>query len=170
MENKKFEANTIAKAAETATAAAAASAASATAAQEVQKESKLQKLISSATAKLATKKVFTKTLSKRIGSATLSWVKAFPGHLSRGLLRGLIIAIVLNILANYFWTDLPDTIPTIYGFFNGFLTVGEFLYKSALGGIASIFNGTFFEFGDAMMVELGEMWQSFCTWISSIGF
>ena len=170
MENKKFEANTIAKAAEAATAAAAASAASATAAQEVQKESKIHKLMSSATAKLATKKIFTKTLTKSIGSAILEWFELLPGRLSRGLLRGLIIAFVLNIIAHYCWPELPETIPTIYGFFNGFLTVGEFLYKAALGGIASIFNGTFFEFGDTMMVELGEMWSSFCTWISSIGF
>ena len=169
MENQKFEANTIAKAAEAATAAAAASAASASA-KEVQKESKIHKLMSSATAKLATQKIFTKTLTKSIGSAILEWFELLPGRLSRGLLRGLIIAFILNIIAHYCWTDLPETIPTIYGFFNGFLTVGEFLYKSALGGIASIFNGTFFEFGDAMMVEIGEMWSSFCTWISSIGF
>lgn len=169
MENQKFKADTIAKAVSAATAAAAASAASATA-QETQKDNTIHKIMSTATAKLAPMKVFTKTLLKRIGTAFLDWLELLPGRLSRGILRGLIIAIVLNIITSYFWPELPETIPTIYEFFNGFLTVGEFLYKSALGGIAALFNGTFFEFSDAMMAEIGEMWNAFCTWISTIGF
>ena len=170
MENQKFKADTIAKLAESATAAAAASAASASAAQAPQKDNTIHKFMNAATAKLATLKVFSKNLLKRIGIAILDWLELLPGRLFRGFTRGLIIAIILNILAHFFWTDLPVTIPTIYEFFNGFLTVGEFIYKSALGGIAAIFNGNYLEFADSMMVEIGEMLEAFCAWISSIGF
>lgn len=126
--------------------------------------------LSNAKTKLASHAVEAKATLKKIGTAVLAWTDKLPGRLSRGLLRALIIAIVLNVIARFFWPELPETIPTIYGFFNGFLTVGEFLYKTALGGIASIFNGTFFEFSNTMMAEIGEMWSAFCTWISAITF
>ena len=141
--------------------------------QETQKDKKpnrIHKIMSTAKAKLASQKVITKENMKKIGTAILDWLEELPRRLSHGILRGLIIAIILNVITSYFWPELPETIPTIYEFFNGFLTVGEFLYKTALGGIAAIFNGTFFEFGDTVMVEIGEMWNAFCTWISTIGF
>lgn len=141
--------------------------------QKTQKDttaSPIRKTLLNAKAKLASQTVFTKDNFKKIGTAVLDWLEKLPDRLGRGILRGLIIAIVLNVITRFFWPELPETIPTIYEFFNGFLTVGEFLYKTALGGIAAIFNGTFVEFGDAMMVEIGEMWSAFCTWISSIGF
>ena len=88
----------------------------------------------------------------------------------KSLLFGIIVAIILNVIAKYFWPELPTKIPTVYGFFNGFLTVTEFFYKTALGGIAAIFNGTFGEFSNGVGMEIKEMWNAFCTWMSSIHF
>lgn len=140
--------------------------------QETKKDNNgpIRKILHAAHAKLASQKVITKDKLKKMGSAILEWLDRLPGRLSRGIIRGIIIAIVLNVITRYFWPELPETIPTIYEFFSGFLTVGEFLYKTALGGIASLFNGTFFEFCDTVTVELGDMWIAFCNWISSIGF
>lgn len=121
-------------------------------------------------AKMTTLKTNLKGKLEKIRPAVLEWLDSLPNRLSRGILRGLVIAIVLNVITRYFWPELPETIPTIYEFFNGFLVVSEFLYKTALGGIASIFNGTFFEFSNTVMVEIGEMWSTFCTWISAISF
>ncbi len=140
--------------------------------QETQKDKKnILNPLHAAKAKLASQNVITKANIKKMATTILDWiVDELPAHLSRGIIRGIIIAIVLNVITRFFWPELPETIPTIYEFFNGFLTVGEFLIKTAFGGIASLFNGTFFEFTDTFMVELGEMWTTFCTWISSIGF
>lgn len=88
----------------------------------------------------------------------------------KSLLFGIVVAIILNVITKHFWPELPTKIPTVYGFFNGFLTLAEFVYKTALGGIASIFNGTFSEFSLGVGAEIKEMWNAFCTWMSSIKF
>lgn len=107
---------------------------------------------------------------KTFRTAFLAWLDNLPEALGRGCLRGFVIGILLNVIASYFWPELPETIPTIYGFFNGFVELTEFLYKVALGGIAALFNGTFIEFGDTVMVEISELWNAFTTWISAISF
>ncbi len=88
----------------------------------------------------------------------------------KSILFGIVVAIILNVITKHFWPELPTKIPTVYGFFNGFLTLTEFFYKTALGGIAAIFNGTFSEFSLGVGAEIKEMWNAFCTWMSSIKF
>ena len=121
-------------------------------------------------AKMAFTNVANSKFVKNASTAILNWIDELPNALGRGCLRGLIIGIALNIIASYFWPELPETIPTIYEFFNGFVTFTEFMYKAALGGIAALFSGNFMEFGNTMMVELGELWNAFTAWISAISF
>ena len=99
-----------------------------------------------------------------------TWFDKKLNALSKSLLFGIVVAIILNVITNRFWPELPTKIPTVYGFFNGFLTLAEFVYKTALGGIAAIFNGTLSEFSLGVSNEIKEMWNAFCTWMSSIKF
>ncbi len=94
------------------------------------------------------------------------WIK----RLARGIVTGFIIGLALNVIDNYFWPDLSETIPTIFGFFNGFVTFTEFIYKVAFGVIASIFNGNFIEFNKSVWTEFGEMLRALWNWMSSISF
>lgn len=99
-----------------------------------------------------------------------NWFNRKLDALCKSLLFGIVVAIILNVIAKYFWPELPTKIPTVYSFFNGFLTVAEFIYKTALGGIAAIFKGTFGEFSNGVNTEVKEMWNAFCAWMSSIRF
>lgn len=94
------------------------------------------------------------------------WIK----RLARGIVTGFIIGLALNIIDNYFWPDLSETIPTIFGFFNGFVTLTEWAYKVTFGGFASIFNGNFIEFNQSAEVEFIEMFKALWNWMSSIRF
>lgn len=123
-----------------------------------------------ARAKMASQKLSENEKLKSVTTAINTWLDTLPGLIAHCLTRCIITAIVLNVIAAYFWPELPETIPTVYEFFNGFLTFSEWVYKAALGGIASLFNGTFFEFGKSMMAELADMWNAFWTWASAIRF
>lgn len=140
--------------------------------QEVLKDSAntICKTMDSVKAKTASHVALAKEKFTKVKPAILAWLDKLPDRLGHAILRGLVIAIILNVIANTFWPELPETIPTVYGFFNGFLTVAEFLYKTALAGLYALFHGTFFEFGNSMMSEIGEMWNTFCAWISTIAF
>ena len=99
-----------------------------------------------------------------------NWFNRKLDALCKSLLFGIVVAIILNVITKHFWPELPTKIPTVYGFFNGFLTLAEFFYKTALGGIAALFTGTFSEFSLGVRAEILEMWNAFCTWMSSIHF
>ena len=99
-----------------------------------------------------------------------AWFDKKLDAICKSLLFGIVVAIILNVITKHFWPELPTKIPTVYGFFNGFLTLAEFFYKTALGGIAALFTGTFSEFSLGVRAEIQEMWNAFCTWMSSIHF
>lgn len=123
-----------------------------------------------AKAKFAIKKLVSPEKMKKMKVAVLAWFKRLPKRLIKGLVTGFIIGIAFNVIDNYFWPDLSEAIPTIFGFFNGFVTIMEFMYKVAFGFIASIFNGNFSEFNNSVWAEFGEMLVAFWKWISSISF
>lgn len=116
------------------------------------------------------KKDAKKTKVKNIASNFWKRLRTFPDRLANAIVLGAVTAIVLNVIAKFFWPELPEKIPTIYEFFDGFMAVGEFFFKTAIGGIASIFNGTFLEFCDSITAEMHEMWKAFCSWVLSIKF
>lgn len=93
-----------------------------------------------------------------------------PKFLGRLIASGVIWAIVLNVVSAYFWPELPDKIPVFYEFCNGFLVLVEYLIKVAFGGIASIFNGSFFEVAKSNLQEFANLWNTFWSWAGSLTF
>ena len=123
-----------------------------------------------AKAKFTLKKLVAPEKMKKMKVTIIARLKRLPKRLIKGIVTGFIIGIAFNVIDNYFWPDLSEAIPTIFGFFNGFVTIMEFMYKVAFGFIASIFNGNFSEFNNSVWAEFGEMLVAFWKWISSISF
>lgn len=88
--------------------------------------------------------------------------------LSKFFVKATIIAILLKVVANYFWTELPEYIPTIYELFGLLLSFSEFLCKTALGFVYALFAGELGSFfgktGDA--IRLG--WREIIAFLASI--
>lgn len=92
----------------------------------------------------------------------------FATRLGRNIARMAVIGILLHIVASYFWPELPDQIPTIYGWFDGWMRFAEFAYRCALKGVFSIFTGNFPEFMNQYGSELSMMWQQFLDWLQNL--
>lgn len=123
-----------------------------------------------AKAKFTLKKLINPEKSKKMKIRFVSWLKKLPKRLIKGIVTGFVIGLAFNVIDNYFWPDLDTTIPTIFGFFNGFVTFMEFIYKVAFGSIASIFNGNFLEFNKSVWAEFGKLLGDLWNWMSSIRF
>ena len=91
-------------------------------------------------------------------------------RLIRNTTRLMIIGIILNIIANYFYPDFPERFPVIYGWFDGWLQLGEFAIKTALSGVYSLLTGNWPEFCLEYNVAFKELWQQFVAWLVSISF
>ncbi len=111
-----------------------------------------------------------KTAISKVTTPVGKFIRKYLFPIARMITSGIIIAIALNVITANFWPELPDTIPTIYEFFNGFLVLGEYLFKVAIGGLASIFNGSFFEFSAMNSEEISAMWNAFWNWANGIKF
>lgn len=123
-----------------------------------------------AKAKFTFKKLIAPAKKQKMKIAIIAWFKLLPLRLIKGVVAGFIIGLIFNVIDNYFWSDLSEAIPTIFGFFNGFVTFMEFIYKVAFGFIASIFNGNFLEFNKSVWAEFVEMLVALWNWMSSISF
>lgn len=84
--------------------------------------------------------------------------------------RLMIIGVVVNIIASYFYPEFPERFPIIYGWFDGWLQLGELALKSAIGAIYSIFTGNFSEFWAEYTASCEEFWSQFVNWLSQIHF
>lgn len=96
----------------------------------------------------------------------LNWIAGF-------FTRMIVIAIIMNVIANAFWPELPEKIPTVYQFFNGSLVLIEWVYKNALGGLYAIFSGGLSgvrQFGAESEMELGKLIETMVHWFSGIHF
>ena len=80
-------------------------------------------------------------------------------RLIRNTTRLMIIGIILNIIANYFYPDFPERFPVIYGWFDGWLQLGEFAIKTALSGVYSLLTCNWPEFCLEYNVAFKELWQ-----------
>ena len=113
--------------------------------------------------------------SSRIMAITNDIVDVIANGILRcanALTRMIIIAIILNVVAS-FCPELPEKIPTVYGFFNGSLDIVEFLYKNAIGGLNAIFTGGIsglVEFGNQSINEFGNLLAQAANWFSKIHF
>lgn len=84
--------------------------------------------------------------------------------------RFMIIGIILNVITRFFYPEFPERFPTIYGWFDGWLQFGEFIFKTAFGGIYSLFSGHLSEFSAKFFEALQALWHQFTNWLSSISF
>ena len=91
-------------------------------------------------------------------------------RLARNITRLMIIGVILNIVASYFYPEFPERFTIIYGWFDGWLQFGEFAVKAALGGIYSLFTGQWSEFWAEYNEAFQELLQQFTNWLSNIHF
>ena len=84
--------------------------------------------------------------------------------------RLMVIGIILNIVSSHFYPEFAERFPTLYGWFDGWLQLGEFAIKAALGAINAVFTGTWSEFYTSCNVAFQEMWAQFLNWVSQISF
>jgi len=95
-------------------------------------------------------------------------IEVFAVRFGMNVGRMALIGIVMHIIAAYFWPEMPEKIPTIYSWFDGWLTFAEYFYRCALKGLYSLFTGNFPTFMKQYSEELRQMWQMFVDWLQSI--
>lgn len=94
----------------------------------------------------------------------------FFDRLARGTFRMMAIGVILNVVASYFYPAFPEKFPILYAWFNGWLQLGEFLFKVGLGSLYSIFTGNFGEFWVEYGEALKELVAQFTQWLATIHF
>ena len=93
-------------------------------------------------------------------------IDRIAGNISRLILMGVIV----NVIASYFYPEFPERFPIIYGWFDGWLQLGELALKAALGGTYAFFTGNFGEFWAEYSNAANEAIQQFYNWLSLIHF
>ena len=88
------------------------------------------------------------------------------GNIGRLILMGVIV----NVIASYFYPEFPERFPIIYGWFDGWLQLGELALKAGLGGTYAFFTGNFGEFWAEYSNAVNEAIQQFYNWLSLIQF
>lgn len=99
-----------------------------------------------------------------------SAIAKFAELIGNAIFRGIVIGIILNVVAAYFYPELPERIPVIFGFYDGFMQFGEFAVKYALGFVNAFFNGNAIEFYGEINTQFQAMWIQFLNWLSTIHF
>ena len=79
------------------------------------------------------------------------------------------MGIILNVV-NQYYPELSTRFPTIYGWFDGWLQFGEFLYKVTIKGTYSILTLNCSEFCSKVSVEIKGIVQQLVNWTSTIKF
>ena len=93
-------------------------------------------------------------------------IDRIAGNIGRLILMGVII----NVIASYFYPEFPERFPTIYGWFDGWLQLGELALKAGIGGTYAFFTGNFGEFWAEYSKAVNEAIQQFYNWLSLIHF
>lgn len=83
--------------------------------------------------------------------------------------RLILMGVIVNIIASYY-PEFPERFPTIYGWFDGWLQLGELALKAGLGSIYSFFTGSFGEFWVEYKNAVNEAIRQFYNWLSLIHF
>lgn len=91
-------------------------------------------------------------------------------RVARNITRLMIIGVILNVVASYFYPDFPERFPVIYGWYAGWLQFGEFAVKAGLNGIYSFFTGHRSEFWNEYNEAFQELLQQFTNWLNTIHF
>lgn len=91
-------------------------------------------------------------------------------RISRNITRLVIIGVIINVISSNFYPEFPERFPAIYGWFDGWLQLGEFALKAALNGIYSLFTGHWSQFWTEYNDAFRELLQQFTNWLSNICF
>lgn len=84
----------------------------------------------------------------------------------RNIARLMIIGVMLIVVDS----DFPERFPVIYGWFDGWLQLGEFAVKATLNGIYSFFTGHWSEFWTEYNEACQELLQQFTNWLNTLHF
>lgn len=88
--------------------------------------------------------------------------------LIRFILKMVIFGIICNIIASSFWPEFPKEHPAIFGWFDGWLQFGEYVYRALFKGIYAILTGNFKGFKIEFVEEFKELFKQFVNWISML--
>lgn len=91
-------------------------------------------------------------------------------RISRNIGRLIFMGVIINIIASYFYPEFPERFPIIYGWFDGWLQLGELALKAGFGSIYAFFTGNFSEFWTEYSSAVNEAIQQFVNWLSLIHF
>ena len=112
----------------------------------------------------------TNSNTKKNERHTVDYFMYFFDRLGSGIVRCATIGIILNIVVAYFYPELPERIPIIFGWYDGCMQLAEFSMKSALGMINAFFHGEAIGFYGEVREQLQVMWAQFVNWLSAIHF
>lgn len=82
----------------------------------------------------------------------------------------MIIGVILNVVSSYFYPDFPERFPTIYGWFDGWLQFGEFIFTATLNVIYSFFTGHWSKFWTEYNEAFQELFHQFTNWLNTLHF
>lgn len=95
-------------------------------------------------------------------------VGKFADKIAKILWTWFLIGLVLHVSA-YFWPELPENIPAVYGFYDHVMGCLEFTFWTMLKGLQALFEGRFFEFCNGEWKDaFNAGWNGFIEWIKSL--
>ena len=95
-------------------------------------------------------------------------VKNILCRIGRNFGKLLLCGIFINVLASFFYPGFAEKFPAIYGWFDGWLQLGEFAVKSAFKFVYSLFTGHLPEFWKQNTEAFNLLWQQFVNWLAAL--
>ena len=109
------------------------------------------------------------TVEQDVLDATRRFARGMD-RIVRNIDRLILMGVIVNVIASYFYPEFPERFPIIYGWFDGWLRLGELALKAGLGTIYAVFTGNFSEFWTEYSGAVNEAIQQFLNWLSLIHF
>ena len=85
-------------------------------------------------------------------------------------IRLIFIGVIINVIASDFYPEFPERFPVIYGWFDGWLQLGEFAVKAGIAGTYALFTGHWSEFWAEYSSATTELIQQFVNWLGTLHF
>ena len=88
--------------------------------------------------------------------------------ISRSIWSIFLMGLLLHV-AEYFWPELPEHIPVIYGLYDHLMQILEFILWGTLKGLQAIFEGNFFKFArEDFWPTVKQGIGNFIEWVESL--
>ena len=84
------------------------------------------------------------------------------------VLRIIFIGILLNVMVSTVYPEFAERFPAIYGFYDGFIQLGEFLVTYGFKALHAIFTGHWGEFDGIGIIQ--TEFHQFVNWIQNLHF